>query len=279
MSPWRRVAIWLALAGAPAAGWVAYERARGPRAEMLPAELPYLVRDPPPSAAAFPAQGNGVNPGEEVRRLHARGVTGKHVGIAIIDQLLLTGHREYANRLRWYDEIDAAPEDTARWHGTAVASIAAGQTVGVAPEADLYFVGLGMIWSREPWGDWFVAARRSVHTGMPLALSIRRILEMNRRLEADRKIRVISISIGGGAEEAIAEARNAGLFVATAALGLEPYGPVTIASPAGPDAYTTHGQPAGSWAIAHAAGRYALACQEDPAMTPERFLQRLSRAR
>ena len=120
-----------------------------------------------------------------------------------------------------------------------------------------------------------MAARRAVHYGQALPLAIHRILELNRRLPANRKIRVISISVGAGSEflKAIGEARREGLFVSAVDLGLPRLGPVTIASPAAPDAYTTHETPAGSWAIAHMAGRYALACQEDPRMTPERFLR------
>lgn len=135
-----------------------------------------------------------------------------------------------------------------------------------------------MIWSREPLGNWFVAARRAVHFGQTLPLAIHRILELNRRLPADRKIRVISISVGAGSAffRAIAEARREGLFVSALDLGLPSLGPVTIASPVAPDAYTTHETPAGSWAIAHMAGRYALACQEDPGMTPERFLRQMN---
>ena len=53
---------------------------------------------------------------------------------------------------------------------------------------------------------------------------------------------------------------------------------MTVASPAGPDAYTTCKEPAVSWAIAYWAGRYALACQEDPSMTPERFLKTMRKA-
>lgn len=198
----------------------------------------------------------------------------------MIDRPLLVSHREYADRLRWYDEIDTDPHEPAGWHSTAVASIAAGKTVGVAPEADLYFVGVGMVWSREPPGNWFKALRRSVHTGQTLPMAIRRVLEMNRRLPDDRKIRVLSLSVGAGEAffQAIDEARREGLFVAAIDLKLPRLGPVTIAAPTAPDAYTTHETPAGSWAIAHMAGRYALACQEDPAMTPRRFLEQ-SKAR
>jgi subtilisin family serine protease len=221
-----------------------------------------------------------VGQDEEVRRLHAKGLTGLHVGIVVIDWFLLTEHREYADRLRWYDEIDAAPWDTAKLHGTAVASIAAGRTVGVAPEADLYFTGLGINYG--PIGDLFVTAARYAHTGMPHALAIRRILEMNRHLEPGRKIRVISMSMGFGpnlfglnqTRAAIAEARRAGIFVSTIDLGFAPIGPVNTASPLGPEAYTTQA-PAVSWAIAYWAGRYALACQEDPSITPERFLKKI----
>jgi hypothetical protein len=267
----RRILLAAAAAVAVLVAWIAVERARGPVAEPVPSALPRTVRHPPPLRVALPAAEAAVNPGPEVRRLHARGITGRHVGIAIIDRPLLVEHREYADRLRWYDEIDTAGGEPAGWHSTAVASIAAGRTVGVAPAADLYFVGLGMNWRGEPWGNLFVAARRAAHTGLPLALAIRRILDMNRRLEPDRKIRVMSISIGGGAEDAIAEARRAGIFVSTSDLPMAPMGPVTIASPAGTEAYTTHKRPALSWAIAWWAGRYALACQEDPSMTPERF--------
>jgi hypothetical protein len=73
------------------------------------------------------------------------------------------------------------------------------------------------------------------------------------------------------AETAIAEAKRAGIFVATHDLALPPIGRITAASPAGSDAYT-HG-PAPSWATACWAGRYALALQADPAITPARFLR------
>ncbi len=133
-----------------ASAWAAYERIRGPIIEPLPATLPHIARTPAPLEAKLPAAEEASNPGEDVRSLHIRGITDRHVGVAIIDQPLLTRHREFADRLRWYDEIDTAPNDPAGWHATAVASIAAGKTVGVAPEADLYFVGMGMIWAKQP---------------------------------------------------------------------------------------------------------------------------------
>jgi len=270
----RRILTLIALATVPVALAIAVVRLSGPRVGPLPATLPYVVRHPPPNSAPFPQPTTSLGPGDEVSRLHARGVTGRNVGIAIIDRPLLTRHHEFAARLRWYDEIDTETDEPAGWHSTAVASIAVGRRVGVAPMADLYFVGVGMIWAREPVGSWWEAARRGVHVGQTLPLAIHRILALNRSLPADRRIRTLSISVGGGRalERAIDEARRAGLFVSAADLRLPRLGPLTFASPAAPDAYTTGEVPAGSWAIAHMAGRYALACEEDPGMTPGRFM-------
>ena len=80
------------------------------------------------------------DPGLGIRKLHDQGITGNGVGIAIIDQTLLVDHIEYKDRIRIYEE---AEDITGGWletqmHGPAVASIAVGKTVGVAPDADLY---------------------------------------------------------------------------------------------------------------------------------------------
>jgi subtilisin family serine protease len=79
----------------------------------------------------------GANPGLGVRALHGLGITGRGVGIAIIDEPLLVGHQEYADRLQLYEEIDIGPTSASEMHGPAVASIAVGKTVGAAPDADL----------------------------------------------------------------------------------------------------------------------------------------------
>ncbi len=116
----------------------------------------------------------------------------------------------------------------------------------------------------------------------PLPIAIHRILEMNRRLAPDRRIRAICVSIGltrwtqAGAKAAFEEARRAGVFVSAVDLGLEPYGPVTVASPTAPDAYATY-PAAGSWAMAYWAGRYILASRDDPKMTPGAFLEQIRR--
>jgi len=126
----------------------------------------------------------GKSPGLDVANLHTQGITGRGVGIAIIDQPLLVEHQEYTEQLRWYEEISGGGKSTASMHGAAVASIAVGRTIGVAPEADLYYIG-----DASGLSSLFVFHHR-------IAQGIRRILQINEQLPEDQKIRVISISSG-----------------------------------------------------------------------------------
>lgn len=159
----------------------------------------------------------GRNPGLGVRALHRRGVTGKGVGLAIIDQTLLAGHREYREQLRSYEEIHAPAGACAQMHGPAVASIAVGKTVGVAPDADLYYIAETHGVFQNGKFDWDFTW---------VAKSIDRILEINSALPPERRIRVISISVGWssgqkGCEEADAAVRRAtqaNVFVVSTAI-------------------------------------------------------------
>jgi len=155
----------------------------------------------------------GVNPGLGVRSLHEQGITGRGVGVAIIDQALLVNHAEYADRLRYYEEVHCQ-DSFAQMHGPAVASILVGKTAGVAPEADLYYIAETHGTYRNGGFDWDFTY---------LAQSIDRLLQANELLSAEGKIRVISISVGwdGGApgkkaaDAALERARQAGIFVVT----------------------------------------------------------------
>lgn len=158
----------------------------------------------------------GKSPGLGVHSLHAQGITGRGVGVAIIDQPLLTEHREYGDRLRWYEEILGSFESPAQMHGPAVASLAVGQTVGVAPEADLYYIGGA--------GSRLQSIVLYSHD---YAQAIRRILQINEQLPTERKIRVISISSGwvpwlAGHQDvvmAVREAEAAGMLVVSVGTG------------------------------------------------------------
>ena len=155
----------------------------------------------------------GRNSGLGIRQLHKRGITGKGVGVAIIDMGFLAEHVEYKDRVRMFEEIHSADE-TAQIHGVACSSIAVGKTVGVAPEADLYYIA-----SFPASGDGSAPNQGRDFTWE--AQCIDRILEVNRALPKDRKIRVISMSIGWGPKEtgyaevtaAVERAKLAGVFV------------------------------------------------------------------
>lgn len=239
----------------------------------------------------------GKNPGLEIRELHKNGITGKGVGIAIIDQALLVDHIEYKDQLKSYEEIYCSA-DEAQMHGPAVASIAVGKTVGVAPEADLYYIATSFgIYNNEGFTyelSW-------------VAKAIDRIVEINRALPEEKKIRVISISLGIGnhmngykeAFRAIENAKKEGIYtlyvgsrnflglgrdflkdpddlmsysrgeswgneVYTNDYLLVPMDSRCVASPTGINDYMFNRQGGISWTVPYVAGLYALACQVNP---------------
>ena len=156
----------------------------------------------------------GKNPGLSIHQLHNQGITGKDIGIAIIDQPLLTGHLEYAGRLQLYEEINIHPNAPASMHGAAVASIVVGQNVGVAPGANLFFIACSFT-EAKPGGN------GDILTFQYAEQAVRRIIEINKILPDTKKIKVISMSFGWEGWEAgyadliaaIDAAKAAGLFV------------------------------------------------------------------
>ncbi len=267
----------------------------------------------------------GKNPGLGLREVHKEGITGTNVGIALIDNPLLVNHREYADRVRLYEEInvlemkeaEGGQGDRAHMHGAAVVSIAAGKTLGAAPGADIYYIGTWPYVFRDG---------KVVMSFKTRASAINRILEINEQLPEDRKIRVISMSIGWAPSqdgykeisEAAEKAKQAGMLVICSStesvhgfrfqgLGrpamanpddfnsyepgawwakrfysnygsenfayrlLVPMDSRTTASPTGVSDYVFYSQGGWSWSIPYIAGVYALCCQVDPNITPERF--------
>lgn len=250
----------------------------------------------------------GKNPGLGIRELHRRGITGAGVGIAIIDQPLLVDHIEYRDRLKLYEEIHIDKNSMAQMHGPAVASIAVGKSVGVAPKADLYFIA-----------EFCAIPKADGEFDIDLtyiAQSIDRIVEINRTLPPKRKIRVISISLGIGPEwqkydlarTAIANAEREGIYTVHTesapqcmGLGRDPmadpdrydsYGPGKFwarnwnsmktfymipmdsrctAAPNGVADYAFYRSGGLSWSVPWVAGLYALACQVKPDITPAIF--------
>jgi len=153
------------------------------------------------------------NPGLGIRELHARGVTGKGVSVAVVDTPILLDHVEYADRLRFYGEANVLGK-SANFHGALVTSILAGRTCGVAPEAELYYVGSH---NYEVDSDEGSGGPNATH----YAKAVEELIEVNARLPREQRIRVISISAGCGPEnigykamnKAVRKAAKAGIFV------------------------------------------------------------------
>ncbi len=244
----------------------------------------------------------GKNPGLGVRKLHAAGLDGKGVGIAIIDQPLLKDHEEYKDRIVTYTEVEtegAGPQ----MHGPSVASIAVGKNCGVAPGASLYYFAVPTWkWTKnEPWAE-----------------QLERVIEVNRGLTATPKIRVVSISLGAFSErpnparwaEAMKKAEENNILVLTcdphflrlATLErLEDHpdpGPAdyergwfgyptgalcvpaanrSLASFRGARLYTYDRTGGLSWTVPYLAGVAALAWQVDPSITPQAMVDLLKR--
>lgn len=251
------------------------------------------------------------NPGLTIGSLHEQGITGKGVGIAIIDQPLLVDHIEYKDRLKYYSERITVKDQDASMHGPAVASIAVGKSVGVAPEADLYYIAEDFELVLDDYGL--------------LAESINKLLDLNKTLPVKNRIRVISISWGVDYNESIGSkplneayqrAKDEGVLVITTSIfkredmaffGLDKY-PLSdpddfnsytkipypaepemmmkmkrkynisvpmnyrcTASPTGAEDYAVYRQGGLSWAAPYVAGVYALACQVKPEITYEEF--------
>ncbi len=127
---------------------------------------------------------NSRNEGLKIDRLHLKGITGAGVSVAIIDQNLLVDHREYDRNLVWYEEDSFWRDEPASVHGTAVASILAGRTLGVAPRAKLFYFAVAY------------QHKDGRLDAMPFVDAMGKILDLNTKLPEFAKIRVVSISRG-----------------------------------------------------------------------------------
>ena len=124
--------------------------------------------------------------------LHKAGKTGKGISIAIIDQRLNREHPEYADNIRYYSVFGSWDKDGIDYHGSLVSGCAVGHTTGTAPDANLYYFAAPTIVDGE-------LDRKYINE------AIRKLLEINKTLPEDKKIRFLSCSWGGitdkGADE------------------------------------------------------------------------------
>lgn len=151
-----------------------------------------------PTADKLPPDFNPVKELETAKtptdtiKLHTAGKTGKDISIAIIDQRLNREHPEYANNIKHYSVFGPWDKNGIDYHGSLVSGCAVGHTTGTAPDANLYYFAAPMIVDGE-------LDRKYINE------AIRKLLEINKTLPEDKKIRFLSCSWGGitdkGADE------------------------------------------------------------------------------
>ena len=121
----------------------------------------------------------GMNPGMGVRDLHAQGITGNSVTVAIIDQPLVLDHPEFQGKIiKYYDMGTNQPAGTGNMHGAAVTSLLVGENIGTAPSANVYYVAVP---------SWLLDAQY-------YADALDWIIAENEKLLEGNKIRVVSVA-------------------------------------------------------------------------------------
>ena len=208
------------------------------------------------------------DPGLGIRDLHKQGYTGKGVRMAIIDQPI-GRHKEYTSRI--VKNIDINTKDMEGWeqasmHAAAVTSIAVGESVGVAPEADVeFYSAVNMSYNpkdiaewkkkvyeemkKDPYSKKWLLEDLKIYEEMggcpsnkPYVEAINRILDNNENAPDNEKVSVISISWGfdqlaSGYDDllkAIDRAKKQGVFIVSTAL-IRDYGFNTNGANRNPD--------------------------------------------
>jgi len=127
----------------------------------------------------------GKNPGLGIRAIHAQGITGKGVNVAIIDEpfIFIPSHPEYKDRIAEYINISQTLNS---FHGSLVTSLLAGETMGTAPDVNVFFYSPE--WIQPDPDKWELDA-----TAYATALDM--VVEKNRTLPDNEKIKLVSISV------------------------------------------------------------------------------------
>jgi len=242
------------------------------------------------------------NPGLGVRALHAQGITGKGVAVAIIDQPLYQDHPEFKGKIAMYKDFECKSESS--MHGPAVTSLLVGESCGAAPGARVYYAAAP---------SWLADAKY-------YADALDWIVSVNKDLPEGEGIRVVSVSAapsGPGSpftkngdlwDKAVANAEKEGILVLDCTAhhgiilrcwydvadpenvkrcvpgypGMQPSGkaPDHIYVPSSPRttaeeyekgdcSYQYTGRGGLSWSIPYAAGVLALGWQVDPDLAAE----------
>lgn len=232
----------------------------------------------------------GKSIGLWIDSVHKMWYTWKGVSVAICDWQLEPHHDICTKE---YIVEKNAEKMTDRFHASAVSSILVWKQTGVVPESDLYFFA-----ERQN--------KNEKHWGFDLKNALNKILEKNKGLPDEQKIRVVSISwplYWENIEEMVWELEKSWVRVLHSGefwknfWYLEKNDPAwdtddfenykhcfgkedalfvnswdrTIADPASEKSYVHDSPACASWAIPVVAWYYVLACQADPTMTPDKF--------
>lgn len=250
---------------------------------------------------------DGKNPGLGVRDLHKKGITGKGITVAILDQAFNINHQEIKDNLIHYEIIG---KTFTHFHGSMVSSLLCGKTTGVAPDTKLVYFASG------------TKNENHERTAQNDITALRKILDMNAKLPDNEKISAVSISRGWYSsapeseefKEIVLQLIESGVFVLPVNARTY-YGPSanfittdrninsdpddiksyvpgfwpnkmldnfilavaggrTGAGPTAPDDYIYRGANSGiSWATPYMVGVYALAKQVYPNLTPLKFFE------
>lgn len=151
---------------------------------------------------------NNMNPGLGLKELHAKGINGEGMNIAIIDQKICTEHGEYSHRIALYREMGDMVHEAFSMQGSGVVSVLAGRNCGVAPKSNILY--------------WAVAVSGDDLPGIKYGEAIRDIMQHNSEKAPEEQVQILSISThftaqqGGDAFlEAVREAQDAGILVVT----------------------------------------------------------------
>lgn len=118
-----------------------------------------------------------------VKEIHKLGITGKGVNVAIIDQPLALNHPEYKDRIvKYKDFCPEEKKEQGSFHGPAVASLLAGKDIGSAPGVNVYYASVP---------QWLGDAKYEV-------AALNWILEINKSLKSEEKIKFVSVSAAVG---------------------------------------------------------------------------------
>ena len=226
-----------------------------------------------------------------INEAHKQWYTWKWVWVAICDREL-KAHKDIKTASYTVDENSKRNEF---FHGSAVSSILAWKQTWVAPDVDLHYFAEFRDKSKESWGD-------------ALKSSLEKIYEMNKELPDNKKIRVVSISwplYWKNIEETAQKLRSSWVRVLDSSEFFKNFWYLnkedpawdpdnfdnykhwlwkpeslyvnswnrTIADPMNETAYRHDPKASASRAIPVVAWYYALACQADPKMTPEKFIK------